>query len=124
MSEAPGLPGSQARETIEGMEMTAVSRVTNEQFGEAVGCDYTMASRLRNGQRLPSRELLERIVNAYGLDGNEALRATAGGGESFARFLADHVFNPMSKSGSTADCSCRQPRPLVLPPLVEGSLDG
>lgn len=73
-----------------------VSRVTNDEFGDKVGCDYTMASRLRGGKRLPSRELLERIVTAYQLDGNEALRATAEGGEAFAAFLNDHVFNPKS----------------------------
>lgn len=80
-----------------------VTRVTNEEFGERVGCDYTMASRLRGGKRLPSRELLERIVSAYGLDGGEALRATAQGPEVFAQYLSDHVFNPMSQSGSTPD---------------------
>jgi transcriptional regulator with XRE-family HTH domain len=75
------------------MEMTA-TRVTNEEFGERVGCDYTMASRLRGGKRLPSRELLERIVAAYQLDGGEALAATAGGPEVFARYLSERVFNP------------------------------
>lgn len=76
-----------------------VTRVTNEEFGERVGCDYTMASRLRGGKRLPSRELLERIVAAYGLDANEALTATATGPLAFARYLGEHVFN----SGSTPD---------------------
>jgi len=80
-----------------------VTRVTNEEFGERVGCDYTMASRLRGGKRLPSRELLERIVSAYQLDGGEALAATAGGPEVFSRYLVDHVFSPVSESGSTPD---------------------
>jgi transcriptional regulator with XRE-family HTH domain len=84
------------------MEMT-VTRVTNEEFGERVGCDYTMASRLRGGKRLPSRELLERIVTAYRLDGGKALAATAGGPDAFADFLNDHVFNSMSQLGSTPD---------------------
>lgn len=52
------------------------TRVTNEEFGARVGCDFTMASRLRNGTRLPSRELLERIIAAYQLDANEAITAT------------------------------------------------
>lgn len=80
-----------------------LTRVTNEEFGERVGCDYTMASRLRGGKRLPSRELLERIVSAYQLDGGEALAATAGGPDAFARFLSDRVFAPMSPSGSNTD---------------------
>lgn len=70
------------------------TRVTNEEFGSKVGCDFTMASRLRNGQRLPSRELLERIVTAYGLDANEALRASAGGHASFAAYLKVEIFEP------------------------------
>ncbi len=80
-----------------------VSRVTNEEFGERVGCDYTMASRLRGGKRLPSRELLERIVAAYDLDANEALAATATGPVAFARYLSDHVFAPVPKSEYSAD---------------------
>lgn len=66
--------------------------ITNEEFGKRVGCDYTMASKLRNGRQLPSRELLERIVAAYDLDGAEALNATAQGPETFAVFLRDRVF--------------------------------
>lgn len=67
-------------------------RVTNNEFGDRVGCDFTMASRLRNGERLPSRELLERIVAAYGLDGNEALAATRAGRSAFKEFLRVKVF--------------------------------
>lgn len=69
-------------------------RVTNNEFGDRVGCDFTMASRLRNGERLPSRELLERIVAAYGLDGNEALAATRAGRSAFKEFLRIKVFEP------------------------------
>lgn len=68
-------------------------RVTNEEFGARVGCDFTMASRLRNGQRLPSRERLERIVEAYGLDANEALAATRAGAEAFKDYLSAKIFS-------------------------------
>lgn len=70
------------------------ARVTNEEFGNRVGCDFTMASRLKNGRRLPSRDLLSRIVEAYGLDATEALAASSAGKEAFAAFLDRHVFNP------------------------------
>lgn len=69
-----------------------MTTVKNETFGFRVGCDYTMASKLRNGQRLPSRELLERIVAAFDLDANEALAATAAGPQAFSEYLNDRVF--------------------------------
>jgi hypothetical protein len=77
--------------------MTATMNMTNEKFGELVGCDYTMASRLRSGDRLPSRALLERIVKTFELDGTEALRATARGGRAFADFLDQKVFRTSSE---------------------------
>lgn len=73
------------------------AHITNEEFGAKVGCDFTMASRLRNGKRLPSRELLESIVNVYHLDANEALAATRAGREAFATYLDRTVFNPPAR---------------------------
>jgi transcriptional regulator with XRE-family HTH domain len=73
------------------------THITNEEFGANVGCDFTMASRLRNGKRLPSRELLESIVSFYHLDANEALAATRGGKEAFAAYLDRTVFNPPAR---------------------------
>jgi len=75
-------------------DMITKRRVTNEEFGQKVGCDFTMASRIRNGQRLPSRVRLEQIVQAYGLDGNEALRASAAGPKAFSLYLKAKVFEP------------------------------
>lgn len=70
-----------------------MNRVTNEEFGARVRCDFTMASRLRNGVRLPSRDLLGRIVAAYGLDANEALQATSQGAEVFSAYLREKIFD-------------------------------
>ena len=72
--------------------MNGTARITNDEFGAKVGCDFTMASRLRNGKRLPSRELLENIVAAYHLDANEALAATRAGADAFKEFLRVRVF--------------------------------
>lgn len=69
------------------------TRVTNYEFGEKVGCDFTMASRLRNGQRLPSRDLLQRIVTAYELDPKDALTAASEGPEVFSAYLREKVFD-------------------------------
>jgi len=68
--------------------------MTNDEFGAKVGCDFTMASRLRNGKRLPSRELLENIVSAFHLDGSEALAATRAGADAFKEYLRINVFEP------------------------------
>jgi len=71
--------------------------ITNEEFGLKIGCDATMASRLRNGQRLPSRERLEQIVRVYGSDdpsfGSRALLASSKGPGHFAEFLKVEIFD-------------------------------
>lgn len=77
------------------------TRVTNYEFGERVGCDFTMASRLRNGQRLPSRDLLQRIVSVFELDPREALNATSEGPEVFSAYLREKVFDAAQNPGVT-----------------------
>jgi transcriptional regulator with XRE-family HTH domain len=66
----------------------------NEEFGARVGCHYSMASRLYNGERLPSRELLRRIIDAFELDRAEAYLAFDLGPEVFSQYLRDNVFEP------------------------------
>lgn len=39
--------------------------MTNQEFGARVGITHSAASRLRNGQRLPSIELMEKIAAAF-----------------------------------------------------------
>jgi transcriptional regulator with XRE-family HTH domain len=70
------------------------TRLTNEAFAEAVGCDFTHASKIRNGSRLPSLPLLIKIREVYALDGNECLDAYAAGPITFARYLNSKVFEP------------------------------
>lgn len=41
--------------------------LTNAEFAAAVGVHFSMSSRLRNGERIPSSGLLARIVQAYDL---------------------------------------------------------
>lgn len=71
-----------------------MTRITNESFADAVGCDFTHASKIRNGSRLPSLPLLIRIREVYRLDGNEVLDAYKSGPESFAAYLNSKVFEP------------------------------
>jgi len=74
------------------------------QFGEAVGCDYTTASRLLSGERAPSTRLLARICKVYGLDEGDALRTLAADQENestrltvgFADWLRENVFSQSS----------------------------
>jgi transcriptional regulator with XRE-family HTH domain len=71
-----------------------MARMTNEEFGDKVGCHYSMASRLRNGERLPSRDLLRRIISAFGLNRAEAYEAYDQGSKAFSQYLRDTVFEP------------------------------
>lgn len=66
--------------------------MTNQEFADLVGCDYTMASRLRNGQRMPSGQMLAKIVDECSLDANTALQMYAEGAAAFSRYLRETVF--------------------------------
>jgi hypothetical protein len=55
-----------------------------------------MASRLRSGQRMPSTTMLNKIVEAYDLDGAEALRQYGKGREQFSAWLRAQVFGEAS----------------------------
>lgn len=77
--------------------------VTLEAFADRVGCHFTTASRLRSGDRMPSRELLGRIVEAYGLDKVRTLDLfTAGDASEFGVYLRDEVFKGQAESGSAS----------------------
>lgn len=67
--------------------------MTNEQFAQKVGCDYTTASRLRNGQRLTSVSVLVKIADEWDLDLEELVRVHDSGKENFGEFLRLHVFS-------------------------------
>jgi len=64
---------------------------TSAQFAAAVDIHYSMASRLRSGERRPSLDLLIRIVDAYGLDINEAVHAAHA--NEFGSYLEERVFS-------------------------------
>lgn len=72
--------------------------VTLEQFAARVDCHFTTASRLRSGERLPGRELLGRIIEAYGLDPVQAMSLFVSkepdARSKFGEYLRKHVFDP------------------------------
>lgn len=67
--------------------------MTNYSFAEAVGINYTMASRLRNGKRLPSGRLLLRIQEQFGLPYEELRDAYQGGSAEFGRYISAKIFD-------------------------------
>lgn len=66
--------------------------MTNREFAERVGCDHTMASRLRSGVRLPSARLMTRIKDEFNLDWDEIMAAYNGGEEKFGEFIRTKIY--------------------------------
>ena len=71
---------------------------TNAQFAEKVGIHFSMASRLRNGKRLPSASLIFRISYAYQLPIQQIQEAYLDGPDEFGRYLRENVFDAESTS--------------------------
>ena len=67
--------------------MATNSKVTNQQFAERVGIHHSMASRLFNGQRMPSIELMVRISEEYGIPVNKLLAARIEGPQAMSDIL-------------------------------------
>lgn len=66
--------------------------LTNEKFGELVGCHFTTSSRLRNGERLPSLNMMTKIQKAFDLPYDDLMSAYEGGAAVFGRYLSVKVF--------------------------------
>lgn len=79
-----------------------MTRLTNPQYAERAGCDYTTASKIRNGQRLPGLWLFAKTMVEFDLDANEAVRAYLKGRQAFAAFLNRTVFDPPEPKKSRA----------------------
>lgn len=71
-----------------------MTRLTNQEFADRTGCDFTTASKIRNGQRLPGGRLLFRTIFEFSLDAREAGAAYLRGRNEFAEFINRAVFNP------------------------------
>lgn len=83
-------PRAPEGDRLGGMQHT---KVTNEDFAEAVGIHFTMASRLRNGERMPSVKTLSKIIEVYSLDPQEALDHYGKGSKHFSAFLRAKIFD-------------------------------
>jgi transcriptional regulator with XRE-family HTH domain len=70
------------------------------EFAERVGIHFTTASRLRNGQRVPSTALLARIAREFDIKGEDLLTMIQTVDETlpgvsavrFGAWLREHVF--------------------------------
>lgn len=74
------------------VSLPADRRVTLREFSDAVDCHFTTASRIRAGQRMPSRVLFDRIVKTYNLDPAEALLRFCGPRLEFGRYMRQTIF--------------------------------
>lgn len=74
------------------MTKVATPTMTNERFAELVGCHFTMASRLRNGNRLPSLSLMQSIHEAFNLPYDDLMSAYKLGAAAFGQYLRLMVF--------------------------------
>lgn len=75
--------------------------MTNPEFAGRVGVSASYASYLRNGQRVPSGDLLVKIILEFELEPVPAMKAYQDGGEAFGAFLRNQVFNrPHVSTGS------------------------
>lgn len=71
--------------------------VSNKGFADMVHCSVSMASRLRNGSRLPSLELIGRIAESFGLDEIELIAQYRNGRRAFSKYLRGEVFGPADR---------------------------
>ena len=80
------------------MKPSTIERaVSNTDFARRVGVHYTMASRLRNGKRMPSSHTLSSICSAFNLRGADQeamMRAVEAGQTEFGRWVREQLFIP------------------------------
>jgi len=82
-----------------------MTTVTNFTFAERVGIHYTMASRLRNGERKPGLSTVIATWRAFDLSCQQVLSWLAAideGAEQSGRWLRDNIFEPKATPVSAA----------------------
>lgn len=80
------------------MKKTRIEKAaSNTDFARRVGVHYTMASRIRNGKRMPSSRTLSAIQVAFKIqdqDLRSMMTAMEGGTESFSAWVRENLFAP------------------------------
>lgn len=73
-----------------------MTTMTNQEFADSVGIHFTMASRLRSGDRRPGLATVIAVIRAYSLDCDEVvawLEAIEQGPKESGEWLRAHIFN-------------------------------
>lgn len=65
--------------------------LTNEQLGERIGVTHSMASRIRNGHRLPGTQTLRAIHREFGIPLDDLMDAHGKGPEEFGQLLTSRL---------------------------------
>lgn len=73
------------------MVATKVVPLTNKELGDAIGIHHSMASRIRNGKRLPGVDTIGRISAVYGIPEKRLLDARKKGEEAFGRLITKEI---------------------------------
>jgi transcriptional regulator with XRE-family HTH domain len=74
-----------------------IKAASNTDFARRVGVHYTMASRIRNGKRMPSSRTLSAIQVAFNISGQQLqdmMRAVEGGAPAFSSWVRENLFAP------------------------------
>ena len=72
-----------------------VKAASNTDFARRVGVHYTMASRIRNGKRMPSSRTLSSIQVAFTIAGKDLqamMVAVEGGAPTFSAWVRENLF--------------------------------
>lgn len=75
-------------------------QLTNDQLGERLGVSHAMASRLRNGRRLPSVKVMDAIHREFGIPVDELHQAYLAGSEVFGRLLTRAITAPVDRAAA------------------------
>lgn len=65
--------------------------MTNSELAAKIGVDRTLASRLRNGKRSPSKEVIWRIARAFDFPTADIVDATHRGPEAFGKWFSSKL---------------------------------
>ena len=64
---------------------SGMAAMTNAQIGEMIGLSFTAVSRMRNGDRLPSVEVMTKISTVFEIPLEDVVRATRAGDTTLLR---------------------------------------
>lgn len=79
------------------MTSTPAPSLTNSEFAKRTGVHFTMASRLRNGDRVPSLHTFTRVIKEFNLSDEqirEWLAAIESSPEESGKWLTANIFGP------------------------------